>query len=180
MLRLLGLGSVPDRLESRPSVVRPIPNSFQPGFPCLSHSLFQSSAYPPSLPVEQIKFPLSFAPSIKFSGFEDIWFAPGWSRSDSPEFWTYKFAWKIDEDPRLSEERLAALAEIYFDVLSRAVSQLGDTLLTKSCRSSLESNRTFSPARAIKKSQRTAVRWAPMIGQIWGVAKIAPDCVVLI
>ncbi len=70
---------------------------------------------------EQIPFPLSFAPSINFNGYEDIRFAPGWSQPDSPEFWTYKFVWQIDEDPQLSEERLADLLETYFDGLSRAV-----------------------------------------------------------
>lgn len=74
---------------------------------------------------EQIPFPLSFAPSIKFNGYEDIRFAPGWSKADSPEFWTYKMVWQIDEDPQLTEERLADLIETYFDGLSRAVAQGG-------------------------------------------------------
>ncbi|MEQ1903479.1 MAG: two-component regulator propeller domain-containing protein [Pirellulaceae bacterium] len=75
---------------------------------------------------EQILFPLSFAPSIKFNGYEDIRFAPGWSKPDSPEFWTYKMVWQIDEDPQLTEERLADLIETYFDGLSRAVAQGGE------------------------------------------------------
>ncbi len=71
--------------------------------------------------VEQILFPLSFAPSIKFNGYEDIRFAPGWSKSESEEFWSYKFVWQIDEDPQLNEERLGEMMETYFDGLSRAV-----------------------------------------------------------
>ncbi len=76
--------------------------------------------------VEQIKFPLSFAPSIEFNGIEDIRFAPGWSRPDSPEFWTYKFVWEIDEDPKLTEERISGLLETYFAGLARAVSGGGE------------------------------------------------------
>lgn len=76
--------------------------------------------------VEQIRFPLSFAPSIEFNGFEDIRFAPGWSRPDSPEFWTYKFVWQVGADPQLTTERLGVLAETYFDGLSRAVALGGE------------------------------------------------------
>ena len=72
---------------------------------------------------EQILFPLSFAPSINFNGYEDIRFAPGWAKPDSPDFWTYKMVWQIAEDPRLTEERLAELIETYFDGLARAVAQ---------------------------------------------------------
>ncbi len=75
---------------------------------------------------EQILFPLSFAPSIKFNGYEDIRFAPGWSKPDSAEFWTYKMVWQIDEAPQLTEERLADLIETYFHGLSRAVAQGGE------------------------------------------------------
>ncbi len=75
---------------------------------------------------EQIPFPLSFAPSISFNGYEDIRFSPDWSKPDRPGFWTYKMVWQIDEDPQLTEERLADLIETYFDGLSRAVTQGSD------------------------------------------------------
>ena len=78
--------------------------------------------------VEQIPIPLGFAPSLEFTGLEDVRFAPGWSVPGSPEFWTYKFAWEIAEDPRPDEERLALMLETYYDGLSHAVSQLGDSL----------------------------------------------------
>ena len=78
--------------------------------------------------VEQIPIPLGFAPSLEFSGLEDIRFAPGWSDSRSPEFWTYKFAWEIAEDPQLNEARLSLMLETYFAGLAQAVSQLGDAL----------------------------------------------------
>ena len=78
--------------------------------------------------IEQIAIPLGFAPSLQFNGLEDIRFAPGWSNADSPEFWTYKFAWEIAEDPQLNEARLSLMLETYFAGLSQAVSQLGDAL----------------------------------------------------
>lgn len=78
--------------------------------------------------IEQIPLPPGFAPSLGLTGLEDVRFAPGWSAPGSPEFWTYKFAWEIAEDPRLDEERLALMLETYYDGLSRAVSQRGDSL----------------------------------------------------
>lgn len=87
----------------------------------------QILATPQGWGTEQIKFPLAFAPSINFSGFEDIRFAPGWSDPDSPGFWSYKFVWLIEEDPQLTEARLADLMETYFDGLSRAVAKGSET-----------------------------------------------------
>lgn len=78
--------------------------------------------------VEQIPIPFEFAPLLEFHGLEDIRFAPGWSVPGSPDFWTYKFAWEIAEDPQLDEERLSSMLETYYDGLSLAVSQLGDSL----------------------------------------------------
>lgn len=75
---------------------------------------------------EQIPFPLPFAPELGFSGHEDIRFSPGWSQSESPSFWTYKMVWQIDQDPQLTEARMAGLIESYFDGLSRAVAQGGE------------------------------------------------------
>ena len=37
---------------------------------------------------EIIDFPLSFAPEIDLTGFEDIRFSPGWADSTSIDFWT--------------------------------------------------------------------------------------------
>ena len=53
---------------------------------------------------EIIAFPIGFAPEIKFKGFEDIRFAPGWSDSTSNEFWTYTFVWYIEKDQPMTEK----------------------------------------------------------------------------
>ena len=33
---------------------------------------------------------------IKYSGVEDIRFAPGWGNAKSNEYWTYAFLWYLD------------------------------------------------------------------------------------
>ncbi len=76
--------------------------------------------------IERLQFPLSFAPSLKYQGIEDIRFAPGWSQPESPDYWTYKFAWKLDQNIELNEESLAEILETYFDGLSRTVAQRDD------------------------------------------------------
>lgn len=75
---------------------------------------------------EYIPFPLGFAPELKYSGAEDIRFAPGWSSVESPDFWTYKFIWYLDADPQLDGEQLQADIETYFDGLMNAVAKDGD------------------------------------------------------
>ena len=66
---------------------------------------------------EIIPFPLGFAPSIDFVGFEDIRFSPGWSDSTSEEFWAYSFAWYIEKDSAMTESRLAEYFNSYYDGL---------------------------------------------------------------
>jgi len=66
---------------------------------------------------EIIPFPLSFAPTIDFAGFEDLRFSPGWSDPGSQEFWTYSFAWYIELDSAMTEKKLAHYFNLYYDGL---------------------------------------------------------------
>ncbi len=66
---------------------------------------------------EIIPFPMKFAPEIDFVGFEDLRFAPGWSDSTSQEFWTYSFAWYIENDSPLTEKKLTESFNRYYDGL---------------------------------------------------------------
>lgn len=66
---------------------------------------------------ERIDFPLGFARTINFTGFEELRFAPGWSDSTSQEFWTYTFVWYIDNDTSLTAASLATTMDMYFDGL---------------------------------------------------------------
>ena len=70
---------------------------------------------------ESFTFPLGFAPKLTFTGIEEARFAPGWSDKTSPEFWTYTFAWYVDGNINLTEERLQTFTADYFNGLTQAV-----------------------------------------------------------
>ncbi len=66
---------------------------------------------------EKLKMPLGFAQDIKYEGIEDIRFAKGWSKKDSPGFWTYTFAWYIKGIQKQTVENLERHLKLYFDGL---------------------------------------------------------------
>jgi hypothetical protein len=66
---------------------------------------------------EIIPFPISFAPGIDFTGFEDLRFAPGWADKTGQEFWAYCFVWYIEKDSALSESKLTGYFTEYYDGL---------------------------------------------------------------
>ena len=66
---------------------------------------------------EDLKFPLKFAREIKFVGDVNLRFPPGWSKSDNPNFWSYVWAWKIEDSDGLNESELKQNIEYYFDGL---------------------------------------------------------------
>ncbi len=70
---------------------------------------------PESWGSEIITFPMDFAPSIDFTGFEDIRFTPGWTDPYNRQFWTYSFVWYIDQIPPLTEQKLTDLMSTYYD-----------------------------------------------------------------
>ena len=72
---------------------------------------------------EAFTFPKPFAPEVDFEGVADVRFTHGWSNQESPLFWSYAFAWKIDLDERLSDGELERYLELYFDGLMTAVNR---------------------------------------------------------
>ena len=70
---------------------------------------------------ESFNFPLDFAPKLNFTGIEEARFAPGWADKTSPEFWTYSFAWYVDGNINLTEERLQTFIGEYFNGLTQVV-----------------------------------------------------------
>lgn len=72
---------------------------------------------------EIFPFPIAFASEIKYEGVEEAQFLPGWAKQDSPEFWSYVFAWKIKRDTEISAEELEKNIEIYFDGLMGVVNK---------------------------------------------------------
>jgi hypothetical protein len=66
---------------------------------------------------EILTFPLGFAPSVDFVGFEDLRFAPGWNDPGSQEFWAYTFVWYIEIDSAMTEKKLTETFNSYYDGL---------------------------------------------------------------
>lgn len=66
---------------------------------------------------EVIKFPIGFAQEIKYEGFEELRFPKGWSKKDSPAFWSYVWAWSINDVEKLSESEMEKNVQFYFDGL---------------------------------------------------------------
>ena len=66
---------------------------------------------------EFFDFPIKFAPTIPYKGYEEAVFPKGWSNKESIEFWSYAFAWKIEKTIDLSPQDLELQLEAYFDGL---------------------------------------------------------------
>jgi hypothetical protein len=66
---------------------------------------------------EFFQFPLSFAPTINFDGYEEAVFPIYWSDSNSVEFWSYAFAWEISRKETLSELEMETALNNYFNGL---------------------------------------------------------------
>jgi len=58
---------------------------------------------------------------VNFNGVADVRFTKGWSDVDSPHFWSYAFAWKIEE--KLTDAELEHYLQLYFDGLMKVVNR---------------------------------------------------------
>lgn len=72
---------------------------------------------------ERIDFPLSFAPELKYDGFEELRFAPGMFNAESDTYFTYIFAIKIKNDITFDAGMLKTFLETYYRGLCRTVAQ---------------------------------------------------------
>jgi len=105
---------------------------------CLSLMLAVITADPPAQPTappqaellpttpgdwrfERIDFPLSFAPELKYEGFEELRFAPGMFKAESDTYFTYIFAMKITSEVVLDAAALQSMLETYYRGLCRTV-----------------------------------------------------------
>ena len=68
---------------------------------------------------ELFLFPINFAQDINYKGVEDARFPTGWEKQDSPNFWSYAFAWNIEHSEKISETELEADLQKYFNGLMR-------------------------------------------------------------
>lgn len=96
---------------------------------------------------ETIPFPLGFAPSLPYRGTEELRFAPGFFQSDSSTFWSYAFAWSLENPPLLDASTLSPVLREYFSGLALAVGQDKFPMDPARFRAELES--TIEGGRAI-------------------------------
>lgn len=68
---------------------------------------------------EQFIFPIQHARDIEYQGVEDARFPVGWEEQDSPNFWSYVFAWDIESDRALKANNLEVDLQKYFEGLMR-------------------------------------------------------------
>ena len=72
---------------------------------------------------ETIPFPLDFAPTLPYTGFEELRFAPGFGKPDQPQFFTYGFLWVIPAVIELKRDQLERDLKVYFDGLMKSVAE---------------------------------------------------------
>lgn len=70
---------------------------------------------------ERIPFPLGFAPSLSYKGFEQLHFAPGMFDPKSENYFTYFFFWWVEGEPEVTDESLARELVDYYRGLSAEV-----------------------------------------------------------
>ena len=70
---------------------------------------------------ETIPFPLEFAPDLEHKGVEELRFGPGFSRPQEPDFWSYDFVWRLDDESVVDEKTLADELTRYFRGLNMTV-----------------------------------------------------------
>jgi len=78
---------------------------------------------PPDWRFERIEFPLPFAPSIKYEGFEELRFAPGMFNAKSDTYFTYLFAVKIADRVSVDAAMLKLFLETYYRGLCKTVAE---------------------------------------------------------
>ncbi|WP_456438278.1 serine hydrolase [Psychroserpens sp.] len=66
---------------------------------------------------EIITFPIEWAPKMTVKGYEDLRFAPEWSKAKHKEFWSLVMAWKVVTTTEISLDELQVNLESYYDGL---------------------------------------------------------------
>ena len=68
---------------------------------------------------EMILFPIDFAATLPYKGFEELRFAPGWGNANSNEKWAYTILWWLDDVYDFNEKVLQGNIETYFSGLTK-------------------------------------------------------------
>lgn len=69
---------------------------------------------------ERFAIPMAFAPSIPLKGLEDIRFTPGWSKTESSEYWSYAFVWFVDPVQSIDAATLQQYLSAYYSGIAAA------------------------------------------------------------
>lgn len=72
---------------------------------------------------ETIPFPLDFAPSLPYTGYEELRFSPEFGKSDRQLYFTYGFIWMIPDTVELKRETIEHDMKVYFDGLMKEVAR---------------------------------------------------------
>lgn len=80
-------------------------------------------AVPAGWRTERIDFPLPFAPGLKYTGWEELRFAPGMFNAQSETYFTYAFVLRLDGCIEFDEAGLSHLLTEYYQGLCRHVAE---------------------------------------------------------
>lgn len=72
---------------------------------------------------ETLFFPFPFAQDIPLTGEIDVRFTHGWAKQESPYFWSYAFAWNVDQNDYISSTDLEAYLVTYLGGLMNVVNR---------------------------------------------------------
>ena len=75
---------------------------------------------------EQLTLPPHFAPDINIKGVQYVRFSKGWGDTNSNQFWTFTFAWHLDEVIEVSEAQLSNDLTLYFNGLFQLIGSRKD------------------------------------------------------
>ncbi|MBL4790513.1 MAG: hypothetical protein JKY60_16210 [Kordiimonadaceae bacterium] len=70
---------------------------------------------------EIIPFPLSFAPTISYSGVEEVLFMPGMFRANAEDFFSYAFLWVVEGSDIPGAKKFETEVQLYYQGLQDAV-----------------------------------------------------------
>lgn len=96
------------------------------GPPAEPTSRAQPWAVPAGFRSETIPFPLEFAPDLVHRGLEELRFAPGFMDPGAPGYWSYTFAWRLEDAAALDAAGVGAELTAYFRGLIDAVDEHHD------------------------------------------------------
>ena len=68
----------------------------------------------PGWGTEIFSLPPTFAHAITYKGVEDIRFAPGWSKAESNEYWTYCFLWCLEDSVHIDARIIETYLKAYY------------------------------------------------------------------